>query len=248
MIIYKVTNKLNGKIYIGQTIQSLKRRFANHACQGHCLYSAIKKYSKENFKIQLLARCNSREEMNHRESYYIKLFNTLAPNGYNLTSGGPLGASHVYTKRKLSVSHRGIALGRKHSEETKKKIALGNTGKKFSPERTSNISKSLKGKISPLRGRKHTEETKQKMSAIHRGQIAWNKGIKTGIPAAHCKQVVCLENNQIYGSVTLAAIAMNCSRASIIFVCNGKRKSIKGKHFAFVTKESNYGNNSHHFS
>src|SRR5271166_6524834 len=88
MIVYKITNKINGKAYIGQTTQPMELRWLDHCKKGHALYNAIKKYGKEAFELRILAKCNTMEEMNHREVYYIKLFNTLAPNGYNLKNGG----------------------------------------------------------------------------------------------------------------------------------------------------------------
>src|SRR5580704_3159657 len=98
MIVYKITNKINEKSYIGQTIGPIEKRWNSHCSKqkrGHGIfYRAIAKYGKENFEIKILARCNSIQEMNHREVYYIKLFNTLAPNGYNLDTGGKNKKAH----------------------------------------------------------------------------------------------------------------------------------------------------------
>lgn len=85
MTVYLITNLINGKKYIGQTIQSVKRRWDYRVCNaGRCvaLKSAIKKYGKENFKIESLHEASSLEELSIKESEYIKSFNTLAPNGY----------------------------------------------------------------------------------------------------------------------------------------------------------------------
>lgn len=92
-IIYIITNSINDKVYIGQTIQTLQERW-----QGHCrkAYStneanmsikrAIFKYGKDNFTIKELERC-SIEILNEREIYYINLYNSYK-NGYNSTLGG----------------------------------------------------------------------------------------------------------------------------------------------------------------
>lgn len=90
-IIYKITNLINGKIYIGQTTQSLKARWRQHcndekSCR--VLHYAIKKYGKENFILEIVAECKNVVEMNLKEVFYIKYFDTLVPNGYNLLTGG----------------------------------------------------------------------------------------------------------------------------------------------------------------
>lgn len=77
--------------YIGQTIFTLEKRWEEHCREySQCRYlrNAIQKYGSENFEIKIISKCNSLEEMNHREKYYIKLFKTLAPHGYNLKEGG----------------------------------------------------------------------------------------------------------------------------------------------------------------
>lgn len=91
--IYKVTNKLNGKIYIGQTIQSIKDRWYRHcgksgneAEQKMHIKRAIFKYGKENFTIELLEECNQ-ADLDNREKYYISYFGSYN-NGYNSTEGG----------------------------------------------------------------------------------------------------------------------------------------------------------------
>ena len=95
--IYKITNKINGKMYVGQTTQTLHVRFNSHCAKhSHCKYllSAINTYGRSNFTIETLfsARSENKSELkdilNKEESKLIILLNTVAPNGYNLTSGG----------------------------------------------------------------------------------------------------------------------------------------------------------------
>lgn len=113
MIVYKITNLLTGKSYIGQTVGSMRRRWNRHCSESSCvlLNRSIKKYGKENFEIKVLAYCNNIEEMNHREQYCIKLFKTLAPNGYNVRSGG-------------NEQIRSKFVPVKHTEESKMKIRI----------------------------------------------------------------------------------------------------------------------------
>lgn len=87
--IYKITNKINGKIYIGQS-NDIQRRFLEHQNAGEKsripLDLAIKKYGKNNFSYEIIEECNI-NELNDKETYWIKQFNTVK-NGYNCNLGG----------------------------------------------------------------------------------------------------------------------------------------------------------------
>ena len=91
--IYKITNKINGKSYIGQTIQNVKERFYQH-CATKCskvvsnmaIHRAIKKYGKSNFTVEVIEEIDS-TNLNDRERYWIKYYNSYN-NGYNSTKGG----------------------------------------------------------------------------------------------------------------------------------------------------------------
>lgn len=91
--IYKITNTINGKSYIGQTIQNVKERFYQH-CATKCskavsnmaIHRAIKKYGKSNFTVEVIEEIDS-ASLNDRERYWIKCYNSYN-NGYNSTKGG----------------------------------------------------------------------------------------------------------------------------------------------------------------
>lgn len=87
MIIYLITNKINGKQYIGQTSQSLKRRWNGHKKSGSGINSvvraAINKYGYNNFFVEEIDSAINFEELNNLEKYYIKFYNTLSPSGGN---------------------------------------------------------------------------------------------------------------------------------------------------------------------
>lgn len=99
MIIYKVTNKINGKVYIGQTIHSLEHRKSGHERDARCqkkttvkFHNALLKYGYDNFEWEVLKECTSQEELDYYEDFYIKKYNsTDRETGYNLKSGGKLG-------------------------------------------------------------------------------------------------------------------------------------------------------------
>ena len=98
--IYIITNNVNGRQYVGQTIQTIEQRFKKHiynAKEGNTnmyIHKAIRKYGEEKFSINQLemVECELREDLmeqlNVLEKFYIKKYNTLKPNGYNLTQGG----------------------------------------------------------------------------------------------------------------------------------------------------------------
>ena len=90
MLIYKITNQINGKIYIGQTVMPLIRRWRVHkSCKRKSpLTNALAKYGHENFKIEEVTRAVSTEELNKLEIAYIAQYESIAPKGYNLAAGG----------------------------------------------------------------------------------------------------------------------------------------------------------------
>lgn len=99
-IIYIITNTINSKVYIGQTIQTLENRWKAH-CRNKCsrnemnmhIKRAILKYGKQNFSIAELERCKV-TELDEKEIYYIKLYNSYIE-GYNNTKGGKSGTKEL---------------------------------------------------------------------------------------------------------------------------------------------------------
>lgn len=87
--IYKITNKINNKSYIGQS-NNPKARWGDHINGSgqnaiSLIHRAIEKYGKQNFSFEIIGWF---EDYNEQEKYYIKYYNTLAPNGYNIQPGG----------------------------------------------------------------------------------------------------------------------------------------------------------------
>ena len=148
--IYKITNKINNKIYIGKTKGSIENRLNGHfrASKNNkfnrYFYNAINKYGEENFSIQIIEECDN-SLLNNREKYWIDKLNSYDKNiGYNSTLGGDGGDTYTYQteERKIEISNK--------------------------------KSKSLKGKSL---GTKRSEEQRRKISEGHLGQKAWNKGL-----------------------------------------------------------------------
>ena len=108
----------SGKLYIGQTIRPIKKRFEDHQRKSNgcsAISSAIKKYGWENFEKDWY-ECPD-EDLNFDEELLVREMGTLSPNGYNLKEGGGNGKDSEETKRKK----REAQLGKKNSEESKQK-------------------------------------------------------------------------------------------------------------------------------
>jgi group I intron endonuclease len=146
-----IRNKLNEKIYIGQTTQPIKERLGQHRRKSSgcsAIYDAIKKHGWENFEKDWY-ECPD-EDLNFDEELMEEMLGTLAPNGYNLRKGG---GSHG-----------------KMSDETKQKMRKSHLGKILSDEHIKNISGENNhcygkfGKDNPNFGRKASEKTKETQS------------------------------------------------------------------------------------
>lgn len=131
-VIYRFKNKINGKVYIGQTTKSLRKRVIQHltnsrpTTKAHKTYfhKALNKYGIENFHLIILERCQTKQELDEREKYWIAYYNsTNRKYGYNIESGGKNGASG----KKLSKEHKHkllqANLGKHRKESTKQALS-----------------------------------------------------------------------------------------------------------------------------
>lgn len=171
-IVYQAKNKVTGKSYFGKTIRSLRarkythQRDAKNGSKNH-FHRAIRKHGWKAFKWRVVFR-GSEKEILAEEIRLITKHKTMSPNGYNMTDGGEGSSGRKMTDRQIARNSE-IHLGRKHSEETRKrmsKAAKGNTnnlGNKCSEESKRKMSEAQKG-------RKHSEESKQKISKSLKGQ------------------------------------------------------------------------------
>lgn len=183
MIVYKITNTLNGKCYIGMTSKPIMRRWKAHLTQmrqgnPRTLYNAFRKYGFVNFTIEQIDCANTAEELGELEKKYIAQYNSFGSGGYNMCSGGlgPLGLVHseeTRNKIKAAVKNKPPI-----TEETRNKIKLGLVGHKLSKE-------SIEKRTQKLRGQSRSELQKNNMSVGRAG-----KGLKNESARKHPKEIV----------------------------------------------------------
>lgn len=217
--IYVITNKLNGKQYVGKTSFSIEKRWNEHVHdytrrrnEKRPLYNAMNKYGIENFAIEQLEEC-AREVSEEREQYWIKQLGTFS-NGYNATYGGE-GKSYLNYKKILALYD--------NTNYTLKEIA-----------KTCNCHPdSVKNIVSQYR-----DQVDWNMRRSYRHQT---NGL--GITG---KSVRCIETQQEFPSATRGAkwlVEQGCitsesyGRGAIPRVCRGEGKMVGGYHWEYVNTE-----------
>lgn len=115
MIVYLITNRVNGKRYVGKTKRSLEQRWREHVTHSHggseemALYQAIRKHGAESFELSVLEECDDEDALDEAERKWIRELGTFRRE-YNMTEGGDglKGYRHTEaTKRRMSESRRG---------------------------------------------------------------------------------------------------------------------------------------------
>lgn len=161
--IYCITCLVNGKMYIGQTVQLLDNRWRRHVLStqrgsDHKFHRAIRKYGEENFTVEEVMTVSAptkeilKKKLDYVEMRLIKRFNTKI-NGYNSTDGGDKGT-----------------VGLKMSEEAKKKISEAKRRENLSAEQRKKLSESKIGEKNPFYHRTHSEDSRKRISEKKRGE------------------------------------------------------------------------------
>lgn len=173
--IYLVTNSVNGKRYVGQTVKAPETRFWEHRHaaekgEGYLLHTAIRKYGVEAFRFQVIETCDSRARANDLERRWIRLCDSRSRNrGYNITSGGdglpdlPRTPEHcarisealkgrkptqhaIETSRRVHTGNK-YNLGRPMTEYTKQRLLESNLGRARSKEERKRQSEAMTGRV-----------------------------------------------------------------------------------------------------
>ncbi len=220
-LIYLIKNKINGKCYIGQTIRELKYRINEHLSESRTLrhnyiiHKAIKKYTWDNFTVEVLESDIPLENLNKREIYFTLKYDALIPNGYVMRAGeGKETIMSDETKQKISLSKMGDKNPAKR-KEVKEKISKANIGRRMSVETKVKISTKQLGKT-------HSEKTKLKMSKI-------KKQNQFGKNNPYAKSILCFDKMNTfikqYDCIMDAANELNLHQSNISCVLNNKYKT-----------------------
>lgn len=213
-IIYRLTNTVNQKTYVGLTTQGLERRWKKHCSNARrgssChLHNAIRKYGEVAFRREIM-ETTTVALMNEREQYWIDKERPA----YNMTAGGGGMVGYVptaETRSKLSSAHTGTKnpnWGKTHSDETKAKMSAARTGKTHSDETKAKMSAQRTGDKHPYYGKKHSPETKEKIRIAALGRKATEE-TKVKMRATHLG-----ENNYMYGREHSTEVKEKCRAAA----------------------------------
>ena len=226
LFVYITTNLINNKQYVGKHINESIND--NYLGSGQILNKAINKYSKNNFKREILEICSSEEELNEKEIYWIVEKNTLHPNGYNLTSGGTGGDTFTCNPNKEKIRKNRSAAIKKYwdnlSKEDKKIRISKIKGKKRSEESKKRYSKAKKG---------------YKMSEVHKERMIKSvKLAKKGKPTYNQRKINMfdLEMNfiQFFESIQEASKKTGHNASTICKICKGKKDKVKNHIFKYA--------------
>lgn len=242
--IYAIRNKLNEKVYIGQSID-VKNRLCHHRSElrnsrhyNTHLQRAWDAYGEKNFEFMTIKECCI-EDIDKFEEYYIYLYqSTDRDKGYNRENGGVRfrGVSED-TRRKMSEAKKGMYDGEKnpmygrrveHTEERKQKMSKMFSGKgnpmygrrvERTQETLKKMSEMFSGEGNPFYGKKHTQETKDKMRKNNKKK----------------KAVKCVESGIVYESCSEASRQTGVYVDSIIKCCGGRQHTAGKCHWKYVT-------------
>lgn len=208
MLVYLITNKVNGKQYVGQTIHTLEARWKRHCwavtanTSGMPISFAIAKYGKENFSLEVLGTATTQEELDTLEIECCAKFDTFSPKGYNLRAGKARGKCSEETKKRISEGNK----GRLVSAETKIRLRASHLGNQMPDSTRAKLQELYAGRSVSTLGPKAFAEKKSQTYTVTSpdGAVAIVKNMKQ----------FCLEHD--------------LSPAKMCLVAQGKRTHHKG--------------------
>jgi len=220
--IYKITNKTNGKRYIGQSI-NIEKRFKDHKTPSRrkfgALGKAFAKYGVQNFDFEIIEICEARN-LDKREMYYIA---KLKPE-YNISAGGTGNRSKVSEEVKQRLSLKGKQQWARMSPEAKEKQIKHNL---IGPAANHKVSNATRDKLRLANlGKKQSEETRSKRKATIKqsGYVRTNQG--------HQKPIRCIETGETFQSLKEAQEKHNIN--TLCGHLKGRYKTCKNRHYEYV--------------
>lgn len=236
-LIYMIKNKINNKLYIRQTIRSFEERIVDYK-RGYgndYLNNAFNKYGIENFEFTIIDTAKNLNDLNEKEIFYIKKYNSRNKEyGYNIELGGRNALPSKDTLEKMSKSHKGI---KQTDEWIRSRIAIKGSeeAKKYGRKKTEKEKKYL-SENSPKfwLGKERSEETKEKIR-----KTKLKKGLSDKQKSIICKKVIAYDpitNKEIniYASSKEAGEALNLSNFSISNICRGRTKNKGNIYFKYA--------------
>ena len=240
MFIYCITNLINGRKYIGQTTRDdIKYRWKEHRrpSRTSLVKRAIDKYGLDSFRIEVVKKCNDIDDLNKSETEFIALSGTLAPEGYNLDTGGGNRVVSEVTKETMRKKWE--------SNELRKQIARD----RVLGEKNPNFGKGLFGEDHPAygkpgwdRGIPLSEEAKRKISIARTGKAGLAGELnpmfgKVYDQNPNSRAVMQLSKSgefiKEFSSIKLASEETGASSTHIGSVCKGKRNFSGGFRWSY---------------
>lgn len=228
MCIYKIQNKANGQVYIGKTTMKVHKRWTDHLSSAKrsstYIGRSLHKYGREGFTFEVIDIAETEESLNQKETFYIVHYDSMSPNGYNLTSGGEGSSLTQEVKDRLSFSHAKLH-GRDRSERMEKKFIKQNFPSLYNEMVRLNRSEAQLGKTTWMKGKKHSEESLRKMkenanySNPYVVQVTRNDGV-------------------VFPSVKSAAENSGTNKPNIVSQIKGLRRLCNGFQFRYGKHDS----------
>ncbi len=245
MIVYKITNVINGKVYVGQTIRPLSVRYYEHVKDfqrntrnntmmkgSRKLYSAFAKHGVGNFRVEEIDRATSMDELNLKEQFWIEQLDSME-NGYNLTSGGLNRTVSKETKEIIRKNSQSSV----HAYKITGEFVASFVSHEEASRQTGALVSGISSCCSTKKGSKRTAAGLQ-WSLV---KLALMPPFIRKIPRPPIirKATAKIDQNgeilEIYSSRIEAARKNNCAPEDISRVCVGKRASINGLRFVTIT-------------
>lgn len=238
-VVYLITNIVNGKMYVGQT-NNAEKRFKEHMyARENCtsLARAVRKYGAESFRCDILAECFSRDEMNETERMFIESIGTMAPDGYNLRTGGDVGSKRA-RESVLKNTESTKAWWDSHPEEKARMSEV-----KRAQWRDDGYRNAHSGDNHHMSGVNRPEYVIDAMrSGIRRW---WLENREEGLERLEAmresarlkrmKRVRCVDTGIVYGSIEDAGRECGIKATNhITSVCRGRRKTCGGFRWEYV--------------
>lgn len=217
-VIYRITNTVDEKVYIGKTNNTFISRYGTkwwERTANRSLLTDVARLGPQAFSVEIYADNLSPAELVEMEAFLIWSHNSLHPHGYNMIRRG---ASHMAISAETRARLSAAQLGRRHSDETRRKIGLASKGRK---SRCAGVPKSAEHRAKIAAGRVGKKWTMEQRLAVTGSNSQFRKGVEQ----------FDLASGQIIGRfacIADASRALGLDESSIIRVCKQRKRSCGG--------------------